>query len=95
METLLIQVAERVMARNDFYTQCLLERNKKGATESMMSWIPSDIAKKGNLVNLKEWPSDGDWTGPWEVVETFTKMSGDKVEQGELDYKHQRKVSDV
>lgn len=83
------------MARNEFYVQCLLSKPVKGGKIIMVSWIPSDKAQKGSLASLKEWSSDRDWTGPWEVVETFSKAKGDRVEAGENDYKNQRRMSDV
>jgi len=83
------------MPRNEFYCQCKLQRPVGGGgIEVMVSWIPSDIAKAGNKVRLKEWPGD-EWSEGWTIFWVTEKVSGDNVESRELDYKHQREFSDV
>jgi hypothetical protein len=86
------------MARNEFYCQCQLARPVKGqpnAHQKMVSWIPSDIAKVGNIIRLKEWPNDKEWSENWTVVSVGPKTEGGKIETRAGDYKNQRKVSDV
>jgi hypothetical protein len=44
---------------------------------------------------LKEWPSDEEWSGPYEIVHVGSTKPGSIVENAENDYKHQREMSDV
>jgi hypothetical protein len=62
--------------------------------EVMVSWIPADIAKKGNKVRLKEFGPD-EWSEGWEVMSVGDKRAGDRVEVAVPDWKHQRSQSDV
>jgi hypothetical protein len=62
--------------------------------EVVVSWIPSDIAKKGNPVRLKEFGSD-EWSEGWTVLEVWGTKAGDQVEAAVPDHKHQRAQSDV
>jgi len=86
------------MARNKFYTQCRLRRPVKGRSghfQEMVSWIPSDKAQVGKTVRLKEWPGDTEWSEGWEVLESWSKLAGDRAEAAAVDYLHQREQSDA
>jgi hypothetical protein len=66
-----------------------------GAVETMVSWIPSDKAKKGKIVRLKEFPSDPEWSEGWKVMEVWGKRDGETVEKNADLWKHQREASDI
>jgi len=66
------------------HRQCKLQ---KGIT-FQYSWIPEKFAKVGNYVRLKD--DDG-----WKVVEVFSTMDSKKVQERSIDYRNQRKVSDI
>ena len=52
------------------------------------SWLPEKFAKVGKYVKLKD--DDG-----WKVVEVFSIMDSKKVQERSIDYRNQRKVSDI
>ena len=88
------------MAKNkdELFTQCKLRKPVEkhyGHYYSMTSWIPKVIAKKGNVVKLKERKSDEKWSENWEVVEVGSTKPLSYLEEHERDYKHQREFSDV
>jgi len=60
--------------------------------EVLVSWIPADIAKVGNLVRLKD--DLGKWTEGWRIIEVWSRRKGDAVEVAFRDHLHQREVSD-
>lgn len=77
------------MPRHKTYTQCRLRRDNC----YMVSWIPTHLARRGLLIDLKE--DDSVWTCGWVVVEVWTTKAGEQVEAAFPDYRHQRKMSDV
>lgn len=81
------------MPRHKTYTQCKLSRPTDVGREIMVSWIQSDLAKKGLVIDLR--PDNGDWTRGWRVDEIGSTKSGEQVEAAVPDYRHQRKMSDV
>lgn len=72
------------------HTQCKLSKN--GFTYH--AWIPTDLAKVGNLVSLKEDKGD-EWLKNWVVDATFTTMDSKTVQERSQDYKKTRKASDI
>ena len=66
------------------HCQCRLRK----AFSYQTVWIPDKYAKIGNFVKLKE--DDG-----WEVVGVYTKKDSKEVQKRSMDYKHQRKASDI
>jgi hypothetical protein len=77
------------MPRHKTYTQCKLRKGNL----TMVSWIPSDLAKKGLVVNLKD--DLGVWKEGWTVEQTWKTKKGETVEAAVPDFRHQREVSDV
>lgn len=71
------------------HTQCSLT---KGPLE-MVSWIPSEVAKVGNLVRLKD--TEGIWTEGWQVRKVYATMDSPECRERSQDYKRTRKASDV
>jgi hypothetical protein len=63
--------------------------------EEMVSWIPTDIAKVGKTVRLKEFHKDKEWSEGWKVIAVGPKRDGKKIEENADLWKHQREVSDV
>ena len=70
-------------------------KNKSNCFQLLTSWIPSNIAKVGNIVKLKEFSSDKKWSDGWEILTVGRKCSGCKIEIESIDYRHQRKMSDI
>lgn len=66
------------------HCQCKL---KKGDVYTVV-WIPEKYAKVGKYLKLKD--DDG-----WEVVEVCTKKDSKEVQKRSVDYRHQRKASDI
>ena len=70
------------------YKQCLLKRKNT----YRVGWIPVDKAVKGKLLKLK---LDDKWSNGWEVVQLGITQAAFFVEAHEMDYKKQRKASDI
>lgn len=70
------------------HTQCRLAQG----TTKMVSWIPSDIAKVGNTVSVKD---EKGWDRNWIVEETFSTIDTEVMRERSQDYKKTRKASDV
>lgn len=70
------------------YRQCLLKRK----TTYRVGWIPVDKAVKGKLLKLK---LDDKWSNGWEVMQIGMLHDAFAVEAHEMDYKKQRKASDI
>ena len=66
------------------HKQC---RIQKGIS-FQMSWIPEKHAIVGHFVKLKG--DDG-----WQIVKVFGVMDSKKVQERSIDYRNQRKASDV
>ena len=77
------------MSRHETYTQCRLQRLTEEGIQEMVSWLPTDIAKKGAVVRLKG------WTDGWKVVEVWATKRGDVVEAAVPDHRHHRKRTDI
>lgn len=85
------------MARHEFYCQCYMERKSKRTPcgrETLVSWIPSTIARVGNVVKLRN-SADEPWSEHWRVIEVWAKKRGEQVEDASRDHLHQRGESDV
>jgi len=76
------------------YTQCHLTRTgMDGMIEHYHTYVPSKIAKKDNIIKLKN--EDGTWDIDWVVFETFNELSWETVNARSQDYKNTRKASDI
>ena len=74
-----------------------MKRKLKGSKdrfETLTSWIPSDIAKVGNVVKLRNSASE-EWSENWKILEASDKFPGELVEKAERDFMRQRKQSDI
>lgn len=70
------------------HCQCTL----KNGTMYTVSWIPEKFAKVGKFVKLKDLE---EWQDGWEVVEVGIKKDSKEVQKRSVDYRHQRKASDI
>lgn len=70
------------------YTQCKLRKN----SIKMITWIPTELAIKGNKVNLKE---QGEWSKNWIIEEVWTMMDAETVEKNKDEYRYHRKKIDI
>lgn len=61
-----------IMSKQTFYRQCRLQR---GNTETV-SWIPSEFAKTGRVISLKD---KEQWTD-WKVLSAGSEHEGRLVE---------------
>ena len=76
------------MSKFNTYTQCYM---KKKLT-SRVGWIPTEFAKKNDVVDLK---LNGKWSKGWTVVYTMSSASHEYIEAREMDYTKQREASDI
>lgn len=53
-------------SKKKYYSQCRLEKRDGDAKIETVSYLPSQFAKKGRIVSLKE--SDGSWSDNWVVI---------------------------
>jgi len=84
------------MARHDFYSQCKLHKPLDDGTGRhwiMVSWIPADKAKVGNVVRLRNSAKE-QWKEGWEVMEVWGTRRYKDAAAAEQDHKNQRKTSD-
>lgn len=76
--------------REQNYTQCKLKKENTYQT----SWIPSEFAKVGKILKLKD-EDTGVWTDGWVVEAAYNTRSWQEVNKASQQYKHQRKASDI
>lgn len=72
------------------YNQC---RVRKG-NSIMITWLPTALAKVGNIVNLKE--ADA-WVNGWKILSVGGAISEEKLKEQEKRYRSgdHRKGSDI
>ena len=75
------------------YTQCTLRRPTENGYSVDTAWIPSEFAKVGKIIKIKQ--ADDSWEDGWKVVSTGTTRSAEWLQGHERDYLHQREASDV
>lgn len=81
--------------RSEFYRQCNLRRQVgPDHFEDIMSWIPDEIAKVGNIVRLRN-SAEEEWSENWLVVAAHERQPWSHLKERERDYVNQRKASDV
>ena len=77
------------------YTQCLLRKPVTtggiGYTQQT-TWISSEYARMWTYIKLK---IDGKWQDGWRVEGVYSTKDKDWVEDHEIDYRRQRKASDI
>lgn len=66
------------------HIQCKLQKGNIFQT----AWIPEQYAKKNKYLTIKR--DQG-----WIVIETYSKMLSKEVQKRSIDYRNQRKVSDI
>ena len=59
------------------------------------SWIPKKYAIVGKYVRLKTDNEDRPWDDGWEVMETGTELDSKTVTERSMDYRKQRRASDI
>ncbi len=72
------------------HTQCRLENIHTGYKQD--SYIPSNFAKEGWMVDLKE---QGAWSEGWKVISVGSKMSTETVLNNQNNYRSHRKATDI
>lgn len=70
------------------YTQCKI--NKKDKFD--IAWIPSKFANIGRIIKIK---IDGIWNNGWSVIDVYSSNSEDHILEHEMDYRKQRRASDI
>jgi len=73
--------------KEEWYRQCRFTSNK-GKLET--AWIPEHGAKVGKRLYF-----DDDETEIWTVQEVYDRQPESYLRERQMDYKHQRKMSDV
>ncbi len=71
------------------HRQCELEKVSLRTT----SWIPESFAKRGKILKLKR--DDGVWDDGWRVVGVGARMTTAETIERSVDFKYQRKGSDI
>lgn len=66
------------------HCQCKLKKGNK----YQISWIPEKYSKVGKFLKILD-------ENGWEVIEVNSKMDSKKIQERSVDYKNQRKVSDI
>jgi hypothetical protein len=70
------------------YTQCKINKQEKFD----IAWIPSRLAKIGKCIKIKY---DNVWDNGWFVIDTYSTNTEDHVIEHEMDYRKQRRASDI
>lgn len=84
------------------YQQCNLSRQSVDdagvlCLETMVSWIPEEIARKGNIVRLKD-NETAEWTEGWTVENENNKdeaMPLSMLQKNSRDHLKTREASDI
>ena len=74
--------------RKQLYCQCLMRHQNT----YRVGWIPNEFAEKNRIIDLK---INNKWSKGWTVVSPGIKVSEEYVMAREMDYKKQRKASDI
>ncbi len=77
------------MKTNEMQTQCRLERGQAKQT----SWIPSEFATEGRIVDLKD--RRGFWSEGWRVAKVYSSMPAAVIAERERDFTSHRRATDV
>lgn len=75
-----------------FSRQCCLEKEYKSGTINQVSWIPEQFAKIGKTLKLLNRDT---WEDGWKVIAVGARQSKQERIDRALDYKRQRKASDI
>jgi hypothetical protein len=81
------------MAKKQPYKQCKLVRKEGSSTHIEVSYIPTEFAKQGETVKLKQ--ADGSWEDGWVVESVGAEASADAVNAMYNSWKRWRKVTDL
>jgi len=76
----------------NYHRQCVLSHKIGDGEEVKVAWIPEKFAVKGKYLELKE---DDGWENGWQVMEVGVRQASEAVRERSLDYRNQRKASDV
>lgn len=76
------------------YTQCRLKKKTEAGSMHQMSWIPTEFAKVGKVIKLRDEDTDV-WDDGWVVEAAYSTRSWEEVNKASQLYKHQRKASDI
>ncbi len=84
------EMSKKNSKKVEHYRQCRLRKKIAEETYSTdTAWIPERFAKVNKYIKIKKDP------GVWQVVKVFGRKKAEDIEAQEMDYKKQRKVSDV
>ncbi len=88
-------VPPTIMSKKDtWYKQCRFEtRTDSGGLKIDTAWIPEKFAKVGKKIYLGDKRADPQPI--WTVTHVFARKPDSYVVSRQMDYKHQRKVSDI
>lgn len=76
-----------------WYVQCRFETKTSEGTKVDTAWIPEKFAKVGKKIYLgKKRPNPEEL---WRVTHTFDRKPASWLFKHEMDFKHQRKASDI
>jgi hypothetical protein len=84
------------MSKKDpWYKQCKYrtDLDESGSCKEGVSWIPENLAKIGNRIYFGKKTATP--TELWTVISVGSRQKESFLVEHRMDYKHQRKVSDV
>jgi len=82
------------MSKDVNYTQCKLKKKTQDGETHQMSWIPSEFAKVGKVLKLRDEGTDN-WDNGWVVEAAYSTRTWEEVNRASQLHKHQRKASDI
>jgi hypothetical protein len=74
------------MKRNELYRQCRLVKKIRGGEAIQTSYIPTEFAREGRIVKLRE--VDGGWGDGWVIRVVGGSLTEDQL--GELERAHRQ-----
>ena len=83
-----------VSKKDPWYRQCKY-RKIDPPHRIGVSWIPEKLAKVGKRIYFGRKAVPGEKRELWEVMEVWARKRESEVVERQMDYKHQRKQSDV
>jgi hypothetical protein len=84
-----------VSKKDPWYRQCKYRTMGPKPRKVGVSWIPEKLAKVGQKVYFGKKAQPVDERELWEVLEVWGRQRESYLVEHQMDYKHQRKQSDV
>jgi hypothetical protein len=73
------------MKRNALYTQCRLVKKIRDGESIQMSYIPSEFAKEGRIVKIRD--EEGGWDDGWVIRNVGGSLTEEQLAELERAYR--------